>query len=155
MIVASSMLATCTAIIVVASLMTAATPTFFNSVEAQPSRETACTNPSPRAESVPNFCRGTVIVTKVVNGGPNSPQDFTLCVHTDNPSVDGDVPVPATPPCAPGSGSGFSYSVKIGAIAISEPVQIPGYHFNLATCSGIVTVGQTVTCTATNTFTGP
>jgi hypothetical protein len=98
----------------------------------------------------------TVTVTKVVNGGPNSPEDFSVCVHTDDPSVDGDVPVPATPPCAPGSGSGFTYTVKPGAIAISEPVIPPGYtHAITSTCTpGIVAAGQTTTCTLTNTFTG-
>jgi hypothetical protein len=96
-----------------------------------------------------------VTVIKVVNGGPNLPEQFNICVETDDESTG--VITPATPPCAPGSASGFTYIVKPGAIAISEPVLPTGYEIAPATClpSGMVTGGQTATCTMTNTFTGP
>jgi hypothetical protein len=96
-----------------------------------------------------------VTVTKVVNGGPNLPEQFNICVETDDESTG--VITPATPPCAPGSASGFTYIVKPGAIAISEPVLPTGYEIAPAAClpSGMVTGGQTATCTVTNTFTGP
>jgi len=96
-----------------------------------------------------------VTVIKVVNGGPNLPEQFNICVETDDESTG--VITPATPPCAPGSASGFTYIVKPGAIAISEPVLPTGYEIAPATClpSGMVTGGQTATCTVTNTFTGP
>ena len=107
-------------------------------------------------DSTPLPGTARVIVTKVVNGGPNSPEDFTVCVGTDDPSVDGDPVVPGTPPCAPGSGSGFTYIVKPGRISISEPVIPPGYTQVGGTCIlGDVTAGETTMCTLTNTFTGP
>jgi hypothetical protein len=92
-----------------------------------------------------------VTVIKVVNGGPNSPEQFNICVETDDESTG--VITPATPPCAPGSASGFTYIVKSGTIAISEPVLPPGYVLAPATClpSGTVSGGQTATCTVTNT----
>ena len=106
-------------------------------------------------EPPPPTVTAMVTVTKVVNGGPNTPEQFNICVATDDESTG--VITPATPPCAPGSASGFTYIVKPGTIAISEPVLPPDYVLAPATClpSGTVTGGQTATCTVTNTFTGP
>ncbi|HSF51927.1 MAG TPA: hypothetical protein VLA74_14295 [Nitrososphaeraceae archaeon] len=51
-------------------------------------------------------------------------KDFTICVETDDPSTG---TTPATPPCAPGSGSGFTYIVKPGLINLYEPGHIHIY----------------------------
>jgi hypothetical protein len=93
-----------------------------------------------------------VTVTKVVVNGPDSPEQFTICVETADPSTR--IITPATPPCAPGSGSGFTYMVVPGEINVNEPVVPPGYALGITCQRGTVAGGQTATCTVTNTFIG-
>jgi hypothetical protein len=55
---------------------------------------------------------------------------------------------PATPPCAPGSGSGFTYIIIPRQIIIFEPGPPGGDYNSFHSCiSGTVTAGETATCT--------
>ena len=97
-----------------------------------------------------------VIVTKVVVDGPHSPDQFTICINTNNgPSA----PLtPAIPPCAPGSASGFTYIVQPGFIFANEilpPDAVQSYRSGF-TCDipQPINAGETAQCTLTNTFTG-
>jgi hypothetical protein len=62
-----------------------------------------------------------------MSGGTGSPEDSTICVSTTDPSTG--IITPATPNCAPGSGSGFTYTVIPGTINIQETVVPAGYIF--------------------------
>jgi hypothetical protein len=93
-----------------------------------------------------------VIVTKEVRGGSASPEQFTICVSADDDTIGQSTP--ATPPCAPGSASGFTYIViGPGSIVLREPVLAPGYVFGGYICDPGET-GETVMCTVFNQFTG-
>ena len=96
----------------------------------------------------------TVIVEKVMSGGPSSPEDSTICVSTTDPSTG--IITPATPNCAPGSDPGFTYTVIPGTINIEETVVPASYVFELLGCSpdGTATAGETETCNVVNVFTG-
>ena len=82
----------------------------------------------------------TVIVDKTLDGGTGSPEDSTICVSTTDPSTG--IITPATPNCAPASGSGFTYTVKPGTINIEETVVPAGYSFAGWSClpNGTATV---------------
>jgi hypothetical protein len=90
-----------------------------------------------------------VTVTKLIrsSAGINQPEQFTICVSTN----DGTTTTPAIPPCAPGSGTGFTYMVIPGMIVISE-TQPPGdpYHVEITCSPTEVTAGQTAICTVRN-----
>ena len=104
-------------------------------------------------DSTPTGGPAMVTVFKNVgDGGPNSAEDFTICVETDHPSTG---TTPATPPCAPGSASGITYIVKPGTINLNEPVLAPGYYFAGWGCEpATVTEGQTARCDIANLY-GP
>jgi hypothetical protein len=67
-----------------------------------------------------------------MSGGTGSPEDLTICVSTTYPSTG--IITPATSTCAPGSGSGFTYTVKPGTINIEEKVVPAGYSFEGSSC---------------------
>jgi hypothetical protein len=93
-----------------------------------------------------------ITITKVVNG-PHSPEDFTICVTTSNDPNSEVGGTPATPPCAPGSGSGFTYIIENpGYLFITE---IPPSSYTMHhQCQSPINAGEDRLCTVINDFTG-
>ena len=91
-------------------------------------------------------------LTKEVNG-PHSPEDFTICVTTSNDPNSEVGGTPATPPCAPGSGTGFTYIIeKPGYLFITE---IPPSTYQMHhQCQSPINPGEDRQCTVINDFTG-
>jgi hypothetical protein len=100
-----------------------------------------------------------VTVTKEVVDGPHSPEQFTICVETSDEPGFGGQRTPAAPPCAPGSGSGFTYIVKPGFIILTE-TQPPGCvsetecYTASTNCAGPIYAGDNIMCTISNVFNG-
>ena len=82
-------------------------------------------------------------VTKIVdnnNGGTAVPANFTMIVDATNPSTGS----------FPGDALGTTITLNAGAYSISES-GLPGYTGSFsADCSGIIALGDDVTCTITN-----
>ena len=93
-----------------------------------------------------------ITLTKVVNG-PHSPADFTICVTTSddpNSEVGG---TPATPPCAPGSASGFTYIIENPGYLFITEIPPPTYRMHHQ-CQSPINAGEDRLCTVINDFTG-
>jgi hypothetical protein len=108
-----------------------------------------CVTEPPPPPPPPNTAKLTLL--KVVNG-PHPPEAFTICVTTSNDpntSVGG---TPATPPCAPGSASGFTYTVIPGYLFINE-IPPPTYRM-MHQCQSPINAGEDRRCTVVNDFTG-
>jgi hypothetical protein len=95
-----------------------------------------------------------ITVVKIVNG-PNSPEEFTICVNTISSTGQS---TPATPPCAPGSGSGFTYIVKAGEGIFYDEIPPPGTSYTsrplTGDCNSVLEPGETRVCELVNSFTG-
>lgn len=90
-------------------------------------------------------------VTKVLVGSsPHSPEQFTICVDSIDQSTG--LRTPATPPCAPGSSSGFIYTIKPGQIESRELLPPDGFNDYQVSqdCGGIITEDRT--CSFINTY---
>jgi hypothetical protein len=90
-------------------------------------------------------------VTKVIVGSsPHSPEQFTICVDSIDQSTG--LRTPATPPCAPGSSSGFIYTIKPGQIESRELLPPDGFNDYQVSqdCGGIITEDRT--CSFINTY---
>ena len=98
--------------------------------------------PSPFPIPLPGLLGTLKVVTKV-SGGNKNPSDFTI-------SVSGDSPKPAL---FAGSSSGTTVTLKPGTYNVSAS-SVSGYTTTYSSgCSGSISGGQTIKCTATNKYT--